>query len=299
MSTYPLIRLGDDAYIAWVGSCDAPGSPVMTYAEAYEAYGPAAVERARRNGHSYSDLPPTDDPLELVRSNRAGPRESNLTVEALIARYSPGADRDAPLQPSEIAPYLTSYAVGPDDPEYGKSYWVPWPPDEVPERITPATDLGAVEVEATPESIEAYGGSRRYVPPFSPAQVPAGMVELSLTRTWPDPTDVPSRTMVVEPAFVEIGQRVDAVLGPVLDVRVAAGDRDGWERSSLVLFTMTCAAVVPTEKLSPAGDLTVHGLVDELRWVDGFALVAGELPLAPGPSTDWVPGTYRLSLRTP
>lgn len=97
-----LVRLGEDAYVEWSSAVDAPVSWVMTREEAItfrmsgdRGFAPAprieaegAVRRADLFGHSIIDGPRFDDARAAVRTNRAGPDETELTLEQIAARYA-------------------------------------------------------------------------------------------------------------------------------------------------------------------------------------------------------------------
>jgi len=81
-------RLADDAYVEWSTIVDAPISWVHSREQAIKAWTPQRVERADRNGTSILDgYPAGSTPDEIVRGNRAGPGESELTVAQIIAAY--------------------------------------------------------------------------------------------------------------------------------------------------------------------------------------------------------------------
>lgn len=99
-----IYRLGDDQYIEWSSICDAPLTEVMPYAEAFQRFGPERMVRVEAQGHSAKNWTEEQTPEQLVSGNRAGPNEECLTLDALLRRYAPGADSDAPLTPEEIEP---------------------------------------------------------------------------------------------------------------------------------------------------------------------------------------------------
>lgn len=144
MREYPIFKLGDDAYVEWVGSCDAPGSRVMTYAEAFARTAPERMVRVESDGHSFVNRGPAS-PEELVAGNRAGPDESCLSVRGILRMYAPGAQLSkADLTPADIEPFWTNDFAddGSGEDEHGPIYvWVPWRPGEEPEAITETTDL--------------------------------------------------------------------------------------------------------------------------------------------------------------
>jgi hypothetical protein len=147
-----VVKLGEDEYLEWSSVVDAPVTAILTRAEALATFPHDRVERADANGHSAMWCDPKPG-TEFVRYNRAGPKESCLTVDAIRRRYRPGADDD-PLRPEEIQTGVTSYANHPDiDPD--RLFWVPWRPSEPPDAITDDTDLNA-EVEMTPEEAERW-----------------------------------------------------------------------------------------------------------------------------------------------
>jgi hypothetical protein len=91
-----IAKLGDDAYCDWSTVVDAPVSWVVPRDSAVAEWGEERVSRADRNGTSILDgYPAGTTPEEIVRGNRAGPKESRLTVAEIIVRFdvnSPAAD---------------------------------------------------------------------------------------------------------------------------------------------------------------------------------------------------------------
>lgn len=89
-------KLGEDAYCEWSTVVDAPVSWVVPRVNAVEGWTEERVARADRNGTSILDgYPAGKTPEEIVRGNRAGPDESELTVAEILARYdvrSPAED---------------------------------------------------------------------------------------------------------------------------------------------------------------------------------------------------------------
>jgi hypothetical protein len=140
---HPLYHLGGRLFVLWSRGVDAPASPVMTFDEALAAgIDPVQLHVAEARGHTDMGREPVTDLHSLVEFNRAGPRESCLTVAALIRRYRPDGDPDAALHPDEIHPHRTSLSA-PGHPDDGAEFWVPWPPGQAPERIDTDTDLHA------------------------------------------------------------------------------------------------------------------------------------------------------------
>jgi hypothetical protein len=81
-------KLGENAYCEWSTVVDAPLTYIATRADAVRAWGEDRVTRADRNGTSILDgYPAGRTPDEIVRGNRAGPDESELTVAEIIKAY--------------------------------------------------------------------------------------------------------------------------------------------------------------------------------------------------------------------
>jgi hypothetical protein len=125
--TRPLVKVGDDAYLAWVGSCDAPTGHVMTEAEALtEGFPPERVAAA-------------EDATRQTFYNRGGPGECALTADALREAHASTESRAAfRLTPDKVLPYTTADMVQNPETgtwETGETYWVPWHPDEVPDAL--------------------------------------------------------------------------------------------------------------------------------------------------------------------
>ena len=89
-----VLRLGEDAYVLWSDTVDAPISPVLAEADLLShlrshhgidsAEASAAVQRAAAHGSSDPALPLAD----ALATNRAGPDERHLTLDELLERYS-------------------------------------------------------------------------------------------------------------------------------------------------------------------------------------------------------------------
>lgn len=83
-----IAKLADDVYIEWSTVVDAPLSYTATRAQAVQAWGGDRVRRADENGTSILDGYPTGDtPEEIVRGNRAGPGETEISVAEIIKAY--------------------------------------------------------------------------------------------------------------------------------------------------------------------------------------------------------------------
>ena len=84
-----IAKLADDCYVDWSTVVDAPVSWVKTRAAAVRAWSAERVERADRNGTSILDgYPAGETPEQIVAANRAGPRETTLTVGQILARFA-------------------------------------------------------------------------------------------------------------------------------------------------------------------------------------------------------------------
>ena len=86
-----IAKLGDDQYVDWSEIVDAPVSRVMSREEAVTEYGEDRVARADRTGTSIIDPDSLMDgitPEEIIVGNRAGPNETELTLEKILERYS-------------------------------------------------------------------------------------------------------------------------------------------------------------------------------------------------------------------
>ncbi|MGV8847375.1 hypothetical protein [Tessaracoccus sp.] len=125
---YPLVKLGPDAFVAWVGSCDAPAGNVMTQTQALAmGFLPTRISNAKE--------PDPDGYLH----NRAGPGEARLTVAAIITAYASSES----YQGFRLTPDLVQCTETSDvyqDPNTGTwvhspSYWDPWAPDAVPDTL--------------------------------------------------------------------------------------------------------------------------------------------------------------------
>lgn len=85
-----IAKLGDDAYVEWSTVVDSPTTFVMPRPEAVAEFGEDRIARADRKGTSLLDDPAVRTPDEIVLCNRAGPDESELTVEQMLAAFDPG-----------------------------------------------------------------------------------------------------------------------------------------------------------------------------------------------------------------
>lgn len=80
-----IVRLAEDAYVEWSTVVDAPVSMLHTRDEAVCGWGRDRVERA--DAHVTSCVEPAfwyDSPEEFVAGNRAGPGESELSLDDLL-----------------------------------------------------------------------------------------------------------------------------------------------------------------------------------------------------------------------
>jgi len=85
-------KLGEDAYCEWSTVVDAPLSWVMGRDRAVDHWGEDRVSRADHNGTSIIDgYPAGETPEQIVAGNRAGPGESELTVEQILVEYAAGS----------------------------------------------------------------------------------------------------------------------------------------------------------------------------------------------------------------
>lgn len=90
-----IAKLGEQAYVEWSTVVDAPVSWVMPRGRAIVAWGINRVGRADQNGTSILDGHPAGNtPGEIVSGNRAGPNESELTAEEIIAAYAVDSPAD-------------------------------------------------------------------------------------------------------------------------------------------------------------------------------------------------------------
>jgi hypothetical protein len=84
-------KLGDDAYCEWSTVVDAPVSWVLTRERAVQEFTSSRVARADRYGTSLLDgYPAGETPDEIVRGNRAGQGETELSVGEIIRDYAEG-----------------------------------------------------------------------------------------------------------------------------------------------------------------------------------------------------------------
>lgn len=90
-----ILKLGPDQYVEWSTVVDAPVSYILTrkkmeaflLAEAVKKARDRVTERldtADRNGLTFVDC---GSVAELVRGNRAGPNETELTLEQIVEKY--------------------------------------------------------------------------------------------------------------------------------------------------------------------------------------------------------------------
>lgn len=129
-----LVKLAPDEYVEWSSVVDAPVSYVQTRQELLDAGEDSErLDRTDRQGHSYhyNYYKSTED---FVAFNRAGPKESSLTLDAIRRMYAnPEAYEAFTLEPEDIRPYTLD--------DGGVGYWVPWPPGQAPKVITDETNL--------------------------------------------------------------------------------------------------------------------------------------------------------------
>jgi hypothetical protein len=86
-------KLADDAYVEWSTVVDAPVSWVLSRPRAIGEWGHLRVLRADKNGTSIlDDYPAGSTPEEIVRGNRAGPQETEISVDEILRAY----DEDNP-----------------------------------------------------------------------------------------------------------------------------------------------------------------------------------------------------------
>lgn len=84
-----IAKLGEDAYVDWSTVVDAPVSWVVPRDVAVETWTEERVARADRNGTSILDgYPAGETPEEIVRGNRAGPEEVELSVAEILDAYA-------------------------------------------------------------------------------------------------------------------------------------------------------------------------------------------------------------------
>lgn len=131
-----IVRLAPDEYVEWSTVVDAPVSYVFT-----REYGlangedPTRLDRADKQGHSYFDNY-YKNVEDFVSCNRAGPKESSITLGAIRRMYANPESYEAfVLSPEDIQPFTTD--------DGGVIYWIPWAPGHAPETITDETDLHA------------------------------------------------------------------------------------------------------------------------------------------------------------
>lgn len=83
-----IAKLAEDVYVDWSTVVDSPISFTHTRSEAIREWGADRVARADENGTSILDgYPAGNTPEEIVSGNRAGPRETEITVDEIIAAY--------------------------------------------------------------------------------------------------------------------------------------------------------------------------------------------------------------------
>ena len=88
-------KLGEDKYCEWSSVVDAPVSWVMDRASAVFHMTEERVARADRHGTSILDgYPAGTTPEEIVRGNRAGQNETEMSLAEIIAAYD--ANNPAP-----------------------------------------------------------------------------------------------------------------------------------------------------------------------------------------------------------
>jgi hypothetical protein len=133
----PVYRVGPDAYLAWSHSSEAPVDTVMTLLDVWRAgISSERLARLLTLGHTLTGEGPRT-PQELVTANQAGPRQTSLTLDAILRAYaSDDALRTFEATPADIEP-VTIGETGSD-----AVFWTPWRPGEAPETLDGA-DLNA------------------------------------------------------------------------------------------------------------------------------------------------------------
>lgn len=127
---YPLRRVGDNCYLPWSGSSDAPVDTGLLSRDDALVRGwlPMHLDKA--------DAKAADEGEVLY--NRAGPGERCLTRAALIEAYtSPEAHQEFRLTPDKVQPYTRGGGTNPATGQWDDSYaeWVPWAPGEQPDTL--------------------------------------------------------------------------------------------------------------------------------------------------------------------
>lgn len=85
-------KLADDAYVEWSTVVDAPVSWVQSRQQAIKKWSAQRVDRADHNGTSIIDgYPAGSTPEEIVAGNRAGPDETEMSVQEIIEAYNADA----------------------------------------------------------------------------------------------------------------------------------------------------------------------------------------------------------------
>jgi|SRR6478752_6488442 len=88
-----IVRLGDDAYVEWSNTTDAPVSHVMTRSEALEhlrdedALDSDDALRLLDRADTIGTSDPAVDLDVLLATNRAGPGESRLSPSEILQHY--------------------------------------------------------------------------------------------------------------------------------------------------------------------------------------------------------------------
>ena len=118
---------------------DAWHAVVAARARLAEMSADRALGLADRQGHS-ATVYWGADVRAFVHTNRAGPCESCLTLEALIRLCDPMTAAGFVLGPADIAPYSL---VDTDDDGNEVFFWVPWRPGEAPAVVDAGTCLHA------------------------------------------------------------------------------------------------------------------------------------------------------------
>lgn len=83
-----ILKIADDEYVDWSTIVDAPVSYIVTRAEAVARWGKDRIGRA--DAYTTSLIEPEYGPNcaeEAIACNRAGPDESQLTLEQIRERY--------------------------------------------------------------------------------------------------------------------------------------------------------------------------------------------------------------------
>jgi hypothetical protein len=89
-----VVRLADNSYVLWSDTVDAPVTPVLgrtaiiSFLESEHHVTWEAADSLVRTADESATSDPTRNLSEVVDQNRAGPGESNLSLDELISAYS-------------------------------------------------------------------------------------------------------------------------------------------------------------------------------------------------------------------